>query len=853
MPSNSSSAQTPSPLDNLREQLIKGAVKVWDVEETDPVIEYQKLFFLRQLVERTNPQSKLAYQICHYMEADYLEIDGIEDIFPASRAQKNAEQKSANKQRKAIMRELELAKSERDQLVEAAEEVNASKKKKKSAHDLDVHIEGAHERISELEAQLENLEEEKKYKDVYPMKSSKDAKNNRVRMKDWKILNDFLIKKTAQEPEVLENNVIKNTSMLCEHLGFSKAERDALLLMMVAYEDDPLRGFMEALFSGRQRNAHTVFAKMIGVERDVVSAMFRSNAPLVERGILFPVSEITDGPRSGGDEDYGIEDVLPDMSEHLCRVLREPDLTIETMLVQLIGEPATTHLDWDKDFSYLGKDGEEFINLLKGAQGKKLRGINLLLYGVPGTGKTEAIKAAAKKAGLELYIPGEKKFGDEPSRQDRLMSLILASELLSDKPNAAILADEMDDLFPAETSLMSLFGMAGGSSDDDDVKERGLSGASKVFMNRLLEDNKTMTFWAANKPEKFDPAFRRRVLFSMEFRVQPAEVRAKLWASVAQRHGFSLSSQDAFGLAAGFAVAPGLMDNAIRHAHLSGGGIPAIQRNLGAAANLLFRSPRAVSARNQVPKHYDARFLNAAVEASDFDLPTLAEKIKGSGHKDFSMLLHGPAGTGKTEYLAYFANLLDMDVMICSAADLGSMYHSESERKIMAAFAEAEASGRFLIIDEADTFLRRRGDLLNNFEVSGVNTMLTCMERHPMPFGCTTNLYKNIDGAAKRRFTFNIRFDTLTPAQRLLAYEHFFGRPAPQDLPSICSNLVPADFVKVNGQKRFIGGGDDDGKLVRLLSLASKARLDDEQDKLYGGNERGFGFVTPASTVRNPK
>ena len=122
----------------------------------------------------------------------------------------------------------------------------------------------------------------------------------------------------------------------------------------------------------------------------------------------------------------------------------------------------------------------EFINLLKGAQGKKLRGINLLLYGVPGTGKTEAIKAAAKKAGLELYIPGEKKFGDEPSRQDRLMSLILASELLSDKPNAAILADEMDDLFPAETSLMSLFGMAGGSSDDDDVKERGLSGASKV-------------------------------------------------------------------------------------------------------------------------------------------------------------------------------------------------------------------------------------------------------------------------------------------------------------------------------------------------------------------------------------
>jgi len=821
-----------SPLDKFRTDPSKiKIVPAWDLEDEDPVIRYYILKFLYNLVEQTNPSSRLAYQICHYMESDYMEIPGLQEIFPTGRKEFKKAQKQSNQERKELEERLKASRAE-------VRTLRSDYKGRNLPPEMNVIIESEQTNIIEIERQLIRFGKDSEYKESYPIKSESRGTKKGVKQDDWNILKDFLGKKIKKSPQNKDSNFIKNAEMLCDHLGFNHDEKEALLIILLSDDDSSFNGFLEGIFSGKQKNAHAIIAKMLRADRETVSKMFSAGSPLIEKGILVPVSEL----EPNDDPDYDGEDVLPVISDHLVRVLREPDLTLESMMKHFIGEPAVTHLDWDKDFAYLGEAGNELIRMLEGAKKTGQFGVNVLLYGLPGTGKTEAVKAAAKKIGLELYIVGEKgKFGKEPTRHDRVTSAILAQELLSDNKNAAVLLDEMEDLFPTQMSLAEMFGGASESSETSmGEKESNKGGVSKVFLNRLLERNKTITLWAANRPDKFDPAFRRRILYSIEFRVPPADVREKIWTSVSVRHAFEISASDRKALATSFVVPPALMENAIRHASMSGGGIKAIHNNLRAASGLLFNNRRAIDARDEVPLHYDLRFLNTTVEASEFSLSSLGDNIKQSGRRDFNMLLHGPAGTGKTQFFAYLANLLGMDVMVKDAASLNDKYVGETEKRISEAFSEAEERGMFLVIDEADTFLRRREELGSNYEVSAVNTMLTCMERHTQPFGCTTNLFQNVDPAAKRRFLFKVAFDYLTAEQNELAFKHFFGVEAPTSLKS-CPKLVPSDFVNVKKQAGFISGEVTSDRLIRLLSLEAKSRLDVNAN-LYAGSGN-FGFA----------
>jgi len=58
--------------------------------------------------------------------------------------------------------------------------------------------------------------------------------------------------------------------------------------------------------------------------------------------------------------------------------------------------------------------------------------------------------------------------------------------------------------------------------------------------------------------------------------------------------------------------------------------------------------------------------------------------------------------------------------------------------------------------------------------------MLTWMERHPLPFICTTNLSEKIDEAAFRRFYFKTKFDYLKRDQVASAFHCFLDKSAPE-------------------------------------------------------------------------
>ena len=94
------------------------------------------------------------------------------------------------------------------------------------------------------------------------------------------------------------------------------------------------------------------------------------------------------------------------------------------------------------------ESGRDHIErLIVGALKKDERGVNVLIHGPPGTGKTEFCKTLAERIGVTLFSVGESAaHGHEPSRAERLQELRLAERVLGATQNSVLLFDEMEDL-----------------------------------------------------------------------------------------------------------------------------------------------------------------------------------------------------------------------------------------------------------------------------------------------------------------------------------------------------------------------------------------------------------------------
>jgi SpoVK/Ycf46/Vps4 family AAA+-type ATPase len=184
----------------------------------------------------------------------------------------------------------------------------------------------------------------------------------------------------------------------------------------------------------------------------------------------------------------------------------------------------------------------------------------------------------------------------------------------------------------------------------------------------------------------------------------------------------------------------------------------------------------------------------------------------------------GPPGTGKSAFARHLAESVGLPVLLKRGSDLLSPWVGQSERRIADAFEEARRTHAVLIIDEAEGFLWSRDGAGRSWEVSMVNELLVAMERHILPFVCTTNHLELIDPAALRRFSFKIKFGALTAAQAALAYRQFFDRAALARL----DGLTPGDFAVVAKRLRVTGAGDREvailGELEQELAVKNRGK-----------------------------
>ncbi len=474
----------------------------------------------------------------------------------------------------------------------------------------------------------------------------------------------------------------------------------------------------------------------------------------------------------------------------------------------LLGPPLEASLNIS-DYDHVAEDCDLIKRLIEGASIEGARGINILLFGPPGSGKTELAKLAAAAAGVSLYAAGEEQVaGREVSRVERLSDLAFFQRLLAGAPGTAILFDEFEDV---AWQLIN-------------------RGGSKLYLNRLLESNPVPVIWTSNNIYEIDAAVLRRMSLIVELRAPPAGQRERILRRLAHRYEVDLDEKDVHDLARRLPATPAVLENALRAARLAGGGKDAVER---AASGIM----RALSGGGARPLPSVAEF-DPTLACASMDLLALTKRLVASQNLAFSLCLSGPPGTGKSAFARYLAKRLGLEIMQKRASDLLGMFIGQSERNIADAFESAREAQAMLIFDEADSFLFDRREAVRSWEVTQVNEMLTWMEQHPLPFCCTTNMMERFDSASLRRFTFHILFQFLDVKALARAYALFFQMDEVPAQALGFSNLTPGDFAQARRQADMLGIAEDPVRVVGLLT---------EISRMKPGASGAIGFVRPPS------
>ena len=600
---------------------------------------------------------------------------------------------------------------------------------------------------------------------------------------------DEMMENCAESTGAEVDDFEKRFNALVEFLDLSKIEADVLLFAYVrhatVFSALPHRTFSDEI--------RLTFAMAIDCSYDEIVRIMCRGGKLYKYGCLnssheFMVEELG-GYLSGSDN--------TSLAEHFYL-----ETKVEALPWEFFGSLATN-------------EGDTLKTLLKSNGASKL---NVLLYGAAGTGKTSFARSLLAELKMSAYeIPLFK--GDDCTARS-LNNRVSCIRVCNDNvvgSNGVIIVDEADAILRTSSEGLMFF------SDERMTTEKGT-------VNFLLDELKMPVIWISNiHPHEMAESVRRRFDFSIAFKALSRRQREMIWRNNIKR------------LDLGKTLNEGLVARCASRYETSAGGITMVlesvkkvkpsKNEVDALIEKLMKPhcelmlKRIDDGRMEPTKDYMLDGLNIKGDVPLGDLLNAAKNFLSFKDRcvDFprmNILLWGPPGTGKSEFVKFLSRELGLRHVVKMGGDLLSKWVGETESNIKEAFEEAESDNAILFFDEIDGLLSDRAKAEKSWEVTQVNELLYRMENFRGIFIGATNRNDSLDPAVLRRFTFKVEFDVLDT----LGKQKFFERIFETELTASertrlheIENVTPGDFRTVRQRLFYLGSDVDNDKRINAI------------------------------------
>ncbi len=179
------------------------------------------------------------------------------------------------------------------------------------------------------------------------------------------------------------------------------------------------------------------------------------------------------------------------------------------------------------------------------------KGFNAIFYGAPGTGKTASVLELARRSGRDIFSVDmsklKSKWVGDSEKAVRGVFKIYRSMCKGKEKAPILLFNEADAVFTKRIENV----------------EQSVDQMSNAIQNIILEEMESIEgilIATTNLLSNLDPAFERRFIFKVEFKMPEKDSRAKIWKSMIP----GLSDEDVAVLAAKYAFSGGNIENIAR-------------------------------------------------------------------------------------------------------------------------------------------------------------------------------------------------------------------------------------------------------------------------------------------------